>query len=110
DSPNATAVGGSSVSESPGNAYAYGTETWWNGLSATPPTGQGGFGISKFFAAPSYQTGLSTMRSVPDVVSNADPEHGLQICQADDGGCPSGKTYGGTSGSAPTWAGFTALM
>ena len=112
DSPNATAVGGSSLSESPGNSYAYATETWWNGTSAIPPTGQGGFGVSKFFAAKSYQTAISgtANRSVPDVVSNADPKYGVQICQASDGGCPSGKIYGGTSGSAPAWAGFAALM
>ena len=30
------------------------------GISADPsPTGQGGFGVSKFFAAPAYQAGLT---------------------------------------------------
>ncbi|MHB8384114.1 MAG: protease pro-enzyme activation domain-containing protein [Candidatus Binataceae bacterium] len=110
DSPNATAVGGSSLSSGP--AFTYGTETWWNDSNTTPPAGQGGFGTSKFFSAPSYQsvlTGLS-MRMVPDVVANADPFHGVQICQADDGGCPNGKQYGGTSLSAPEWAAYTALL
>ncbi len=109
-SPSATAVGGSSVQ--PTAALTYGTETWWNGSAATPPTGQGGFGVSKFFARPSYQDGFnaSAFRSVPDVVANADPAHGPVICQAADGGCPSGKWYGGTSMTAPAWAAFTALL
>jgi hypothetical protein len=57
----------------------YGTETWWNGSSATPPSGQGGYGVSKFFASPPYQASLnsSAMRSVPDVVVNADPVQGI---------------------------------
>ena len=110
DSPNATAVGGSSLTSGPG--FTYGTETWWNDLNTTPPAGQGGFGTSKFFAAPSYQSVLtgSSMRMVPDVVANADPFHGVEICQADDGGCPNGKQYGGTSLSAPEWAAYTALL
>jgi len=110
DSPNATAVGGSSVLA--GAAATYASETWWNGSSNVPPTGQGGFGVSKFFSKPSYQNALnpSSMRSVPDVVSNSDPARGVVICQASAGGCPSPQRYGGTSGAAPTWAAFTALL
>jgi hypothetical protein len=110
DSPNATAVGGSSLSPGPG--FTYGSETWWNDTNTTPPAGQGGFGTSKFFAAPSYQSVLtgSTMRMVPDVVANADPFHGVQICQADNGGCPNDLQYGGTSLAAPEWAAYTALL
>ena len=33
-------------------------------------------------------------RSVPDVAIDADPALGLQICEADDGGCPAGS-FGG---------------
>ena len=55
--PSATAVGGTSLTTKPGPTY--GTETWWNGTSSTPPTGQGGFGVSRFFARPSYQDGLT---------------------------------------------------
>ena len=110
DSPNATAVGGSSLTPGPG--YTYGSETWWDDSKTTPVAGQGGFGVSKFFASEAYQQILtgSAMRTVPDVVANADPFHGSEICQADNGGCPSGKQYGGTSMSAPEWAGFTALL
>ena len=110
DSPHATAVGGSSPTPGPG--YTYGSETWWNGSTHTPPTGQGGFGVSKYFSRPAYQNGLnsSPMRSVPDVVADADPADGMQICQADAGGCPTGGSYGGTSMSAPEWAGITAFL
>jgi len=110
DSPNATAVGGSSEPQAPG--LMYGPETWWNGSTATPQTGQGGFGISKFFAAKSYQTVLSgsSMRLVPDVVMNGDPGQGVYICQASNGGCPNGLEYGGTSIAAPEWAAMAALL
>ena len=47
DSPHATAVGGSSVVVGPAGDYE--GETWWNGIDSTPQTGQGGFGVSKFF-------------------------------------------------------------
>ncbi len=108
DSPNATAVGGTSLTVAPGGTYQ--SETWWDGQTATPPTGQGGFGVSKFFAAPTYQTGLTGGRSVPDVVENADPAHGIVTCQADAGGCPTGLMYSGTSVAAPVWAAFAAQL
>jgi Pro-kumamolisin, activation domain/Bacterial Ig-like domain (group 1)/OmpA-like transmembrane domain len=110
DSPNATAVGGSSLTMGPG--FTYGTETWWDGAASVPQTGQGGFGISKYFARPGYQAGLnaSAMRSLPDVVINADPTSGMVICQASAGGCPTGLLYGGTSMSAPAWAAYAAVI
>jgi len=110
DSPHATAVGGSTLSVAPGDIWA--GETWWNGSADTPQTGQGGFGISRFFTRPAYQDGHTTsaMRSVPDVVANADPATGVQICNADEGGCPTGTLNGGTSYAAPEWAAFTALL
>lgn len=109
-SPSATAVGGTSLATRPGPTY--GTETWWNGSSDTPPTGQGGFGVSRFFSRPSYQNGFtaSPYRSVPDVAANADPASGVIICQAGAGGCPTGLLYGGTSSAAPIWAALTALL
>ncbi len=110
DSPNATAVGGSALTSGPG--FTYGSETWWDGKNATPPTGQGGFGVSQFFRTPAYQNGLnlSPMRSIPDVVANADPAAGIEICEADAGGCPSGLIYGGTSYAAPVWAAYIAQL
>ena len=111
DSPSATAVGGTSLTMGPANTY--GSETWWNGSTATPTTGQGGFGVSKFFTRPTYQNSVnsSAMRSLPDVSVAADPANGGSlICQADSGGCPTGQVYGGTSMSAPIWAAFAAAL
>jgi hypothetical protein len=109
DSPHATAVGGSSFTA--GDALTYGSETYWDGSKSSPPTGQGGFGVSRFFAAPSYQgSSVAGMRSVPDVVTNADPADGMLICQADNGGCPNGALWGGTSRAAPSWAAYTAVL
>ena len=110
-SPHGTAVGGTSVQPGPGGLY--GSETWWNGDLTIPVTGKGGFGVSRFFARPSYQDGFtaSPMRSIPDLSLNADPvANGLPICQASAGGCPSGLLYGGTSVAAPMMAAFTALL
>ena len=51
------------------------------------------------------------MRSVPDVVANADPAaNGVVICEADKGGCPTNLLFGGTSIAAPIWAAFTAVL
>ncbi len=110
DSPSASAVGGTTVKV--GEGYVYGSEIRWNGSGATPPSGQSGFGVSQFFSRPAYQDKLnpSAMRSVPDVVIDADPATGTVICQAGHGGCPSGLVYGGTSMSAPMWAAYTALL
>lgn len=109
-SPNVTAVGGTTLTLGPG--FTYGGETWWNGAGSVPPTGQGGFGLSRFFARPAYQDALNgeSMRSLPDVAVNADPATGFILCQASAGGCPDGKLYGGTSVAAPIWAGFAALL
>ncbi|MFO1303860.1 MAG: choice-of-anchor U domain-containing protein [Burkholderiales bacterium] len=109
-SPNATAVGGTSLAMGPGSTYV--SETWWDGASATPQTGRGGFGVSKFFSRPAYQSGFtaSATRSIPDVAINADPANGSFICQASGGGCPTGQLWGGTSASAPIWAALAAQI
>jgi hypothetical protein len=110
DSPNITAVGGTTAS--PGLDGTYGSETWWDGSQHTPPSGQGGFGTSRFFARPAYQNGLNAQaqRSIPDVSAPADPAQGVLICQFDAGGCPSNFLYGGTSIAAPIWAAAVAVM
>ena len=112
DSPHATAVGGSSLVAGFGPGPTYGAETWWDGSADTPATGQGGYGVSRYFPRPTYQNALSsaTGRSVPDVVSLADPAYGVALCQADNGGCPDGYSHGGTSVAAPEWAAYTALL
>ena len=67
DSPSATAVGGTSLTIGP--ADTYGSETWWNGSNDTPPTGQGGFGLSRFFCAPHLS------ERTERVVQAFDPRH-----------------------------------
>lgn len=103
-SPHSTAVGGTTPSSAQG--FTYGGETWWDGSAKLPPTGKGGFGVSRYFARPGYQDGsaASAMRSVPDVAVIADPRFGLGLCQADAGGCPDGLMHGGTSMAAPEMA------
>jgi hypothetical protein len=110
DSPHATSVGGTTPTFGPGLTYA--GESWWNGSTQVPPTGAGGYGVSKYFSRPSYQNGLTTatMRSVPDLAVVADPWSGMSICQSDAGGCPNGLLYGGTSMAAPLMAGMVAML
>ena len=109
-SPSITAVGGTTATPNFGGTY--GSEKWWDGSAQVPSSGQGGYGVSRFFTRPAYQTGASAqaMRSVPDVTAPADPALGVIICQADAGGCPTDYYYGGTSVAAPTWASLVAVM
>jgi kumamolisin len=97
--PSVTAVGGTSLylNSSTGNVSS---ETTWNGS---------GGGLSTFFNRPAWQTGTGvpagTTRVVPDVASAADPNTGCLVIL-------NGSQYqfGGTSWSAPMWAGFCALI
>lgn len=76
--------------------------------SETGWTDSGG-GQSHYFPRPGWQTGKTvpagTKRLVPDVAATADPEDGAFLVLA-------GKVVqiGGTSWSAPVWAGFSALI
>ena len=110
DSPNATSVGGATPVLGPG--LTDNGDTWWNDAAADPPGGQGGFGVSQYFPRPAYQSGLTTAtgRSVPDIAVDAEPYAGVQICQADAGGCPFGSNFGGTSMATPAAAGEVALL
>ncbi len=101
-SPFVTAVGGTSLkvaTDDNGNVTSYQGEQAWRGS---------GGGVSVFFPRPDYQTaaGISlTGRTVPDVALLADPSSpGFFIFQ--DG---STRVFGGTSTSAPVWAGILAL-
>ncbi|MFD0279001.1 protease pro-enzyme activation domain-containing protein [Kitasatospora sp. NPDC127111] len=93
-SPHQTGVGGTNLKVS-GNAYS--SESAWS---------TAGGGVSTVFAKPSWQTGTGvsgTMRTVPDVSSNADPASGFAIYTV--GGW---QVYGGTSAAAPLWSGYAA--
>jgi kumamolisin len=96
--PAVIGVGGTSLKLTAAGAVA--SETGW--------TGSGG-GKSIFFPRPAWQTGTGvssgTHRLVPDVSSLADPNTGAMVVLS---GTP--QQFGGTSLSAPTWAGFCALL
>ena len=109
--PYMTGVGGTSLTTQ-GAGGAYSSEKTWNGGSAS--AGAGGGGISTVWPIPSYQSGVvgsaaskgsTTMRNVPDVSLDADPNTGYAIYVG-------GKwnIYGGTSCAAPLWSAFTALV
>ncbi len=91
-------VGGTTLSLAAGGTVA--SETAW--------TGSGG-GQSIFFPRPPWQTGAGvpagTVRLVPDVSAAADPNKGAFVVINGSAG-----QIGGTSWSAPVWAGFCALL
>jgi subtilase family serine protease len=123
-SPWVTAVGGTSLGVTAGNARAF--ETYWGtdkySLSADgtswSPVGWlygGGGGISRLFPVPSYQqsiAGSATGRVTPDVSMVGDPNTGFVEGQTQS--FPDGNYYdeyriGGTSLSSPLFAGYMAV-
>jgi len=109
-SPHVLACGGTSLVAS---SSGISSETVWNdGANA----GATGGGVSSFFALPAWQEGLSalttagskvalTMRGVPDVAGDADPETGYDVRV--DG---TDTVFGGTSAVAPLWAALIARI
>jgi kumamolisin len=108
--PFLTAVGGTTLSLNPDGTYL--SETTW----VDPSSGSGsGGGISANWPIPDYQTSVvnassdtelsKTMRNVPDVSLNSDPNTGYSIFLQG-----SWQEFGGTSCAAPLWAAFTALV
>jgi kumamolisin len=109
-SPHALACGGTSLQVS-GSAIT-GEAVWNDGAQG----GAGGGGVSSVFALPAWQDGLQTtrtsggnaaltMRGVPDVSGDADPETGYSV--RIDG---TNTVIGGTSAVAPLWAGLIARI
>jgi subtilase family serine protease len=107
--PFMVGVGGTRLTTGTGASYT--SERTWNGGSVS--AGAGGGGKSVIWSIPSYQSGVvsaasqgsTTMRNVPDVALDADPNTGYSIYF--QGGW---YLFGGTSCAAPLWAGFTALV
>ncbi len=100
-SPHNTGVGGTNLSVTGSNGYS--SESAWS---------TAGGGVSTQFSQPSWQTGTGvtgTMRTVPDVSSNADPQSGFAI-YTQGSSAPGWQVYGGTSAAAPLWSGYTALF
>jgi len=98
-SPNVIACGGTSLSID--NSGNWTGETAWAG---------GGGGISTMENQPAYQKGVvkqsSTHRAMPDVAMDSDPNTGVAVLDSYDGGW---VELGGTSLSAPIWAGLVAI-
>jgi subtilase family serine protease len=118
--PYITGVGGTNLQLTSG---AYSSESVWsnpNDTQRSPNGAGGGGGISNTFTQPSWQNGPGVKnqysngkREVPDVSADADPATGYATyCTVTNAGCPSTGwiTVGGTSASAPLWAGSMALI
>ena len=110
-SPNVVAVGGTSLQL--GSASSYQSETGWgyNSDAAGVLIGGGG-GASQYEAEPTYQLGVQSTgyRTTPDVSFVADPATGVVV--ADTYNLSADNPWlvvGGTSLSAPSWAGLIAL-
>lgn len=130
--PEYTAVGGTSFSSTSGyfsatngtngaSALSYVPETSWNDTISQSHLDASGGGVSIIFTKPAWQEGTGVpadgYRDVPDVsMFSADgatnDSLGYLICEV--GSCASGAanggSWGGTSASAPVFAGIVALL
>jgi uncharacterized repeat protein (TIGR03803 family) len=101
DDPWVTVVGGTSL-DTANSSGAWQAETTWSGS---------GGGVSTNYTIPIWQQGInmapsqgsSTMRNIPDVAAQADFNIWAIVNNGEEG------SIGGTSASAPLWAGFAAL-
>src|SRR5439155_11082015 len=89
-------------------------ETTWGLPDGDPGSGfqASGGGFSYLFRRPSYQNGIhgiTSMRGVPDVAADANPHTGFPVVTSNADGGYAISVHGGTSASAPTWAGIIAL-
>ena len=111
-SPNVVAVGGTSLTLNADNSYN--SETGWGYYSDSAGAfiGSGG-GLSLYEPEPAYQQGVQSTgsRTTPDVSFVADPATGAWIADPYnlDPSDPF-EVVGGTSLSAPAWAGLLALV
>lgn len=100
--PSALAVGGTTLDMTRNQVSS---ERAW---TDTNNNGSTGGGVSQVFAIPDYQKNAGipgTMRGVPDVAANADPDSGYFIVFNGTSG-----VIGGTSASSPVWAAILAGM
>jgi subtilase family serine protease len=131
-SPYVTAAGGTMFNEGSGtywsgtngsysgSALGYIPETVWNESNSTGLASTGG-GVSSYFSKPAWQVGTGVpadlSRDIPDISLNAASAHdGYLYCSR--GSCTNGyrnsasnlNVVGGTSVSAPVFAGILALL
>jgi len=120
--PEVTSVGGTEFAEGTGtywgsannangaSALSYIPETTWNDSVADGSPSSSGGGASVLFSKPSWQTAPGVpgdnARHVPDVSLSASADHDGYLVYT--GG--SLQIYGGTSMSAPSFAGLTVLL
>jgi subtilase family serine protease len=100
-SPNVVAAGGTSLYLNTNNSYNH--EIAWSGS---------GGGVSAYESEPSDQQGAQSTgrRTIPDVSFDADPNTGVSVYDSYNG--TSNAPWievGGTSLSAPSWAGLLAI-
>jgi kumamolisin len=103
--PEMTSVGGTKLSTAADGEWL--AEQSWYDVPLIQGTGGG---VSTLFPRPTWQSvdaagPLPDQRLVPDVAAVADPNTGVRIVFNDNV-----VVGGGTSQSAPIWAGLTALM
>jgi subtilase family serine protease len=111
--PLVLAVGGTALRANP-NTGAYVSERAW-GLSCGDAGSQfqaSGGGFSRTVPKPRYQdgvAGIGAYRGVPDVAADACPQTGFPVVTSGPGGARAISVHGGTSASAPLWAGIVAV-
>ena len=112
--PGVTATGGTRLSVSANKGWY--NETVWEEPISTNGTGGG---VTRYFTRPAWQQGSGVedaqynpkrMRSIPDVSADGDPVSGASIYITDGHGGGQWSAGGGTSQSAPIWAGIAALF
>lgn len=96
-SEKVVSVGGSSISRAyPGFNFEH-LSSW----------DEGGGGVSQYVVRPSYQSGIAivvgTMRGVPDIAADANPDTGAWVYDSGNGGW---LVVGGTSLASPVLAGI----
>jgi subtilase family serine protease len=114
-SPLVLSVGGTTLDASRASGAWIG-ETAWGLPAGSPGTGfqASGGGFSHLFRRPAYQDGvkgIGSMRGVPDVAADANPnpDSGVPVVTSSNGVGYEIDEHGGTSASAPIWAGIVAL-
>ncbi len=112
--PLVLSAGGTSLTASRATG-TYGSETSFDlphgGDPGTWFQASGG-GFSHLFTRPAYQDGVPSIgatRGVPDVSADADPGTGMMMVLSNGPGQHTIQQHGGTSASAPLWAGIIAL-
>jgi subtilase family serine protease len=111
--PLVLAAGGTTLTASRKTGVYISERAW--GLPFGEPGSQfqaSGGGLSRVFARPSYQNRvprLGAHRGVPDVAATAAPDTALAVVTSTGGGRYTIEGHGGTSASAPLWAGLIAL-